>query len=398
MSSIQESLGPISSAAVDPRLAPHLESGETVLWQNQPRQGSFFGPGQILTSVGLIALGLILASGIVGPQLPELSRYVPAAAASGTGLFLLITNWNRRATLWAYAITDRRLLSVLKDKVVRSLTPGELDRFELRIKRDTVYWLKLANHNRSSNSGHGTSRGPDGVLVGFHGQGDAQATRSLIETWRQAYSDRASASAAAFVDTMSAAKANAQADGRTAPPPGVLRVNHSQTGLTLDVLPDWKVTVKSRQDGPLRLFGVQVLPRIIRDGPEHPYSESVGSWNYLSVRGAPEAGLELTILDRPLDITLEKILNDPLSDVVGTKVLSSTPDLQIGPFRGFSVVRRMPGKEVRSVEALSAPSMLRQVWLARGDMHLELRGYALENQPDVQNAIDAMVDSLGMQS
>lgn len=396
MSQMQESLDPISSASVNPRLQPHLEPGERVLWQNQPRQGSFFGPGQILTSVALIALGLILASGIVGPQLPELSRYVPAAAASGTGLLLLITNWNRRATLWAYAITDRRLLSVLKDKVVRSLTPGELDHFQLRVKRDTVYWLKLANRNR--NSGHGTSRGPDGVLVGFHGQSDAQATRLLIETWRQTYSGRASASAASFVETMSAAKANAPADGRPAPPPGVLRVSHAQTGLSLDVLPDWKVTVKSRQDGPLRLLGVQLLPRVIRDGPEHPYSESVGSWNYLSVRGAPEAGLELTILDGPLDITLDKILNDPLSDVLGTIVLSSTPDLQIGPFRGFSVVRRMPGKAVRSVEALSAPSMLRQVWLARGDMHLELRGYALENQPDVQNAIDAMVDSLRMQS
>lgn len=388
---MQERPDPVSPKAVDPRLVPHLEPGETVLWQNQPKPGSFFGPPQIAGGLALIALGIVLASGLIGPQLPEASRYAPAAAAAGTGLLLLITRWSRRAALWTYAITDRRLLSVLKGEVIRSVTPEQLDRFDLRIKGDTVYWLKLIKRNLDGSPG--TERGPDGMLVGFHGQSDPEATRARIESWRQSFSERASASAAAFAEQMKSAATAAPGEATPPPPAGVLRVSHPGTGLGLDVLPDWKVTIKTRHDGPLRIFGVKVLPRIIRDGPERPYGDP-GGWNFLSVRGAPESGLDLTIHDRPLETTLDAILNDPFTKITGAEILSSDPDLQIGRFRGFSVIRRMPGKEVRNVEALSAPAMLRQVWLGHEGMSLELQGYALENQPDVQNAIDAMVDSL----
>jgi hypothetical protein len=40
--------------------------------------------------------------------------------------------------------------------------------------------------------------------------------------------------------------------------------------------------------------------------------------------------------------------------------------------------------------------MLRQIWLSLGGQSLELMGYALENQPEVQRAIDAMVSSLSL--
>lgn len=46
------------------------------------------------------------------------------------------------------------------------------------------------------------------------------------------------------------------------------------------------------------------------------------------------------------------------------------------------------------MQALSAPAMLRKVWLGHDGMSLELQGYTLESQPEIQNAIDAMVDSL----
>ena len=40
--------------------------------------------------------------------------------------------------------------------------------------------------------------------------------------------------------------------------------------------------------------------------------------------------------------------------------------------------------------------MLRQIWLSRGDTSLELKGYALASQPDIQRAIDAMVGSIAL--
>lgn len=387
-------LRPHAATDIDPRIAPHLAPGETVLWQTRPKPATFIGPTQIGEALALIALGIVLASGVVGGLPRGASIYVPAAAAVGVGLLLLATGWAKRGELWSYAITDRRLLSVLKGKVIRSLTPEKLDSYTLRIEGDTLYWLKLIRND--SGVGSDEQRGPDGRLVGFHGLPDPQATKALIERWRADISARAATSAAAFVETMAAASGATGGEAAAAPPPGVRRVIHPGTGLSLDVLPDWKVTVRTRHDGPLRIFGVQILPRIIRNGPDRPYGDGE-DWNYLSVSGAPEAGLELTIHDRPLDTTLDAVLNDPFTKLTGTRILDTDPDLRVGPFKGFSVIRQMSAAlQIKNGPQLSGPSMLRQIWLSGGDRSIELQGYALASQPDIQRAIDAMVGSISV--
>jgi hypothetical protein len=388
---MQGRLSPVNPESVDPRIARHLEADEIVLWQDQPSSGSLPGTSHILAALALCALGLVIATGAVGPDMPSMSRYVPAAVTAGTGLWL-ITRWRSRAMFWSYAITDRRLVSVLRKKLIRSVTPGQLDRYKLQIKGDTVYWLRPNSRSRSSDPA--ANRGPDGSLIGFHGQADPRATKSIIENWRQDFSDRASSGAAAFVATMSTGTSTGDDTENAPPPAGALRVRHPASGLELAVLPDWKVTVKTRTDGPLKLFGFTVLPRLIRDSPERPY-EKGGDWNTLSVRGAPEAGLELTIYDKPLELTLDAVLNDPFTRITGTKILHSRPDLRIGPFTGFSVIRRMPAAtQIKSVPSLSAPAMLHQLWLSRNGTSLEVTGYALESQTGIQDAIDAMIASI----
>jgi hypothetical protein len=390
--SMPELLRPVKPEQVDPRLAIHLAAGETVLWQNQPKSGSFFGPSQILGAFALIIGGILVATGMVGPALSNTSRYVPAAVAVALGIFFLISRWRNRAEFWIYAITDRRLLSILRNKVIRSVTPDQLDRYQLRISGDTVYWLQPAVNNRGINSG--TKKGPDGSLIGFHGQPDAQATKSLIQNWRQGISAGASTEAAAFVKTMSATTVSGCAAGISSPPVGVTRISHPATGLCLDVMSDWQVTVRARTDGPLKLFGMTLLPRIIRDGPERPYGDGA-EWNMLSVRGAPEAGLDLTICDKPLALTLDAVLNDPFTKITGTEILDSTPDLRVGPFVGFSVIRQMSaGAQIKNVPSLSATALLHQVWLNHAGSSLEIIGYALESQTEVQDAIDAMIASI----
>lgn len=389
---MQGRLSPVNPEEVDPRLTHHLATGETVLWQNRPKAGSFFGPPQILGALALIALGIVIATGAMGTGVPPMSRYAPAAVAVILGLLLLISRWRRRAMFWSYAITDRRLLCVLRNKLIRSVTPEQLDLCKLRIKGDTVYWLTPNLRSRAIDSG--ANQGPDGSLIGFHGQTDPEATKTMIESWRQDISDLASAGAAAFVKTMSATASAGDDAANATPPVGALHVSHPTTDLKLEVLPDWNVTVKTRTDGPLQLFGFTVLPRIIRDGPERPYGDG-GDWNTLSVRGAPEAGLDLTIYDKPLELTLDAVLNDPFTKITGTKILHSKQDLQIGPFTGFSVIRMMPAAaQIKSVPSLSAPAMLHQVWLAHAGTSLEITGYALESQTAVQEAIDAMIASI----
>jgi hypothetical protein len=218
----------------------------------------------------------------------------------------------------------------------------------------------------------------------------------LIEHWRQSFSDIATTGAAAFVANMKSAASIGDDTEPGTLPAGVLRVSHPATGIKLDVLPDWKVTIKTRTDGPLQLFGFTLLPRIIRDSPERPYNGG-GEWNVLSVRGAPEAGLELTIHAKPLNLTLDAVLSDPFTKITGTRILHTRPDLRIGPFTGFSVIRVMPAAaQIKSVPALSAPAMLHQVWLSHNGTSLEVTGYALESQTDIQDAIDAMIASISM--
>ena len=386
-------LSPVQLESVDPRITRHLEPNEIVLWQHRPDAGSFPGPAHIFAGLALCLLGVLIAAGWVGPHLPAMSRYVPAAATGGAGLWL-INRWRSRAIFWSYAITNRRLVSILRNRLIRSVTPEQLDHYKLRIKGDTVYWL--TPNIRSRNSDSGANRGPDGSLIGFRGQIDPRATKLMIESWRQELSDLAATGAAAFLKTMSTRASTGDNTENAKPPAGVLRVSHLTSGLELDVLPDWKVTVKTRNDGPLTLFGFTILPRLIRDSPERPYG-SGDDWNTLSVRGAPEAGLDLTIYNKPLNLTLDGVLNDPFTRITSTKILHSRPNLQVGPFTGFSVIRTMPAAmQIKSVPALSAPAMLHQVWLTHNGTSLEVTGYALESQTDIQDAIDAMIASISL--
>ena len=62
--------------------------------------------------------------------------------------------------------------------------------------------------------------------------------------------------------------------------------------------------------------------------------------------------------------------------------------------KGFGVIRQMPAAaQIRNGSELSGLAMLSEIWLSLGGQSLELMGYALENQPEVQRAIDAMVNS-----
>ncbi|MBC7285340.1 hypothetical protein, partial [Hoeflea sp.] len=94
-------LTPIPRDRIDPRLLAHLEPGEQVLWQGQPRQGSFFGPGVAATGVGLVMAGILLAFGLGGHVLTSDLRRLWAILAVLAGLIILARGWSRRAGLWS---------------------------------------------------------------------------------------------------------------------------------------------------------------------------------------------------------------------------------------------------------------------------------------------------------
>ncbi|MDF0603466.1 hypothetical protein P1J78_22300 [Psychromarinibacter sp. C21-152] len=380
-------LQPLPDADIDRRIAAHLDPGETVLWQGTPRPATFVSPVGTLLCIGLIALGLAIFTGLIDryaffPAPPgSLQRLLPAAALVVVGGIVLASLWTRRGANWAYAITDRRLMSARGDTLVRSVEPGDISRFDTH--RDAVYWRTLDVPTRDRQSRNRESRYP-----GFHGQDDPQGMLRTLEDWREGFSRRAGDSAAAFV---AAAGTDAPAE---APPEGIRRLRHPATGLTLDIPADWEATVSQDRIGPLRLFGVTLLKRFDRPGEERPYEDGA-RWNRLTVRGAPDAGLTLIVLDEPLTKTLREVRDDPWARRLNLTFLKETPELEIGGLRGFSLVRQMPaGARLVGFGKVSAPVATRQAWLGHGAMHLEIVGMARLDQPDVQRAVDAMIDSI----
>lgn len=156
----------------------------------------------------------------------------------------------------------------------------------------------------------------------------------------------------------------------------------------------WQIMVSNDYDGPLRLFGFTILPRIIRTREERVYGEGK-PWTTLKVRGVPDAGLSLVVRATPLTQTLDGVVNDPWNKRLGLEFLRRTPDLRIGPLEGFSVLRKMPGGAMLTgFGRVNNPVATRMVWLGRGNTSVELTGMARLDQPQVQDAIDAMVDTL----
>jgi hypothetical protein len=390
-------LTPIPRSRIDPRLLTHLEPGEQVLWQGQPQSSSFFGPGIVATGVGLIMVGALLAFGLGGHVLTSNMRQLSAILSVLAGLTILIRGWSRRAELWSYAVTDRRLLSVLGRRLIRSVEAPQLDRLGLKIHGNTVYWASL-HENQTLTFDKSLLRGPDGKFIGFHGQSDPEAIKTMIEAWRLAMSDRAAVEGKSFVRASAApGRSNEKnAQGTLGPAEGARRVLHPGTGLTIDVPSQWEVLVSNRREGPLKLFGLTLLPKFIRESEAIPYAPDA-EWNKLQVRAAPEAGMSLILSGESLAATPDSVRNDPWTGLTGSEILRIDDNLDIGPFTGFGAVRVLPaGARIRSNEAVSAPAIHRQIWLQGAGLSLEIQGYALESQADIQKAIEAMIGSLGM--
>ena len=377
-------LEPIADAAVDPMIGPHLERGETVLWQGRPEVPSFGNlAGMVLAAAG-IAFGLLLLAGLGPVVLPALalgtgSTLVPGLAFILFGGLFLWLGWLDRDANWRFAITDRRLLVVRGAKLFRYALPGEIRR--VRIRGRTVYW------NRET-SASGSEDRRSGRYIGFRGMRDPEAMKAAIEDWQEGFSRRAAATASAF--TAAAQGADPQATGIT-------RVLHPETGLHIDVPSEWQITVDNSYDGPLRLFGITILPRVIRPAEERPYGDGK-PWTTLNVRGAPDAGLHMVVRDGPLTQTLDAVVNDPWNARLGLEILQTTPDLRVGPFEGFSLVRTMRGGAVLTgFGRVENPVATRMIWLGSGNRSVEIMGMARLDMEDVQYAIDAMVNSLGYQ-
>ena len=386
----------IQTSEIDPRISAHLLPGEQVLWQGAPRKDTFFGPPQFAVFGGLVAVGVALAAGLLDGAFPALAgssdamRYLPALAAIVDAALIAQRDWMRRGPLWSYAITDRRLLSILGGRVVRSLTPAELDQTRLEIEGDTVYWARSPRKSDDHSVPDGFRRGPDHPLIGFHGQDDPNALRQRIRAWRAGLTASKVAQTQAFLTEAPEpvpmpAEAATPADAPETEPGWYL---HGETGVSLRVPEGWEVTVCQRTAKKVPLLGT-----VMNESEPQPYSGPAG-WNLLRAQGAPDALFNLYLRPGGIEKTLQEIVGDRWSGLAGLRLLDQEPDLVLpGGYRGFALRRLGPGAQAASSE--EAPeTVLHQAWLTNGQFALEVQASSPLDHPVYDAAITKMLHGI----
>lgn len=177
---------------------------------------------------------------------------------------------------------------------------------------------------------------------------------------------------------------------------GSLRVINRSLGFALDVPASWDLAVEQRYDGPLRLFGFTLLPRILRPGAPRAYrAEQQANWNCLTLRGGPAVGLDISAgCQGPLP-TLSSVTEDKWARLLSLRVSQVEEGVAINGLTGFAVVRNLPaGCDLTGFGTIAEPVVMRQWWLQGGGLNLEIRGVAPRDCRTVQDEMDAVVASI----
>ena len=182
------------------------------------------------------------------------------------------------------------------------------------------------------------------------------------------------------------------------PQAGSLSLVNPQLGFAVDLPAPWELNVEQRFDGPLRVFGVTLLPRVVREGKKRRYQPGDSQpWNCLTSRGGPSVGVDIKahyLGERELP-TPESVANDRWAKVLGVVAFHMEEGIKMGEFSGFAVVRRMPaGVNLLGFGMLPVEVYLRQWWLQGPGLSLEIQGVAPTDAPVLQETVDLIVKSL----
>ncbi|QIB67258.1 hypothetical protein [Kineobactrum salinum] len=187
--------------------------------------------------------------------------------------------------------------------------------------------------------------------------------------------------------------------GSAAPPRaegGRQRVVNHRLGFSLVVPSNWELAVEQRYDGPLRLFGFTLIPRILRPGTPRSYrGDEEAGWNCLTLRGGTAAGLDISVCRRRPLPTPANVMNDKWARVLNLRACHMEENVSINDLAGFAVVRNLPGgSELTGFGAIAEPVVMRQWWLQGDGLSVEIRGVAPRQCSALQDAMDEVVASI----
>lgn len=401
-------------AEIKQRVSEFLHQNESILWLGKPTSGSTFPPLLVGLAVLLTVAGTSLFAGLwltlPAAVLEQFSFIIslankpllPAAIMTSAGLFLGATAWHRRPSQWAYAITDRRLLVVFGNKLLREKTPRQL-KYVRATKRQSdrgdIYWQIRSGQHRSAfdEDGKPANRGPDGRYVGFKGQENAEQLCTEILKWqKQALESELEISTASAEDYLSSVDPVEAIKPTHVSSRGSQTIHNRELGFSVDVPAGWVTQVSQRKKGILPFLKISFLDNLYRDAAFKPYAENL-SWNLLITQGTAESWLEIYASPGTLSTDWNAVINNPWAARFNQKIISQVPNLTLEEFKGFSITRSMSqGVTIPNYGTTKTDIHIQMTWLSDGKLAFEFRAIAPAHSATLQQTVATIPTSLRM--
>jgi hypothetical protein len=358
----------------DPRLAPHLEPGERVLWQGWPE---FAGLLSFATFGPLLFAGLIFVGGPFIVTLTadgEVPLFFPFITLAGFAGVTVLVVWMKRkeAAETVYALTDRRALHVQGGALRRAEGPEKVE--QVRIARrgashGDVFW-----RTERRTTGGGQNRSSRTVRIGFNGVPEPESVAARITAWKEEIVARSAALAARFADAAEAGTLEAMVEAREAK-----RVSAAEAGVAFLAPADW-----------LRVDGGMVAEFSLSGGLMQIVQAIAGGANTVRMMSPGGGAFQVTAGNGPPPQSFAEA-SQPKG---GFALLSADPEVRIGPWKGYAVAHRITGVTLFGFTMFASDVLQREIWLDLGGRHLAVKMAAPAEAHHLQRALDAMAQTL----
>jgi hypothetical protein len=359
---------------LDPRLAPHLEPGERVLWQGWPEFAGLmslwsFAPF-VFAALAFLVGPLIIAL-TAGDNAVLVMPVLTTPVILGT-LALVVWMKRKEARETVYALTDRRALQVQGSRLRRAEGPEKVRQVMIArrgLAHGDVYW-----RTERRRSGSGKTRRTRTVLVGFLGVPQPETVAERVSAWKSEVVARSAELAARFADAVEQGRIEEMAQAGEAK-----RVVAPAAGVAFFAPCDW-----SRADD-------GVASEISLQGGFLQMLQAIaGGGDRLRVLSPGGGAFQVTAEDGPPPQSFEQA-SQPRG---GFELISADPEVRIGPWTGYAVAHKAAGVNLFGFTLFASDVLQREIWLDLGGRHLAVKMAAPADAHDVQRALDAMAATL----
>ncbi|MFN6954677.1 MAG: hypothetical protein ACK4PG_07770 [Acetobacteraceae bacterium] len=358
----------------DPRLAPHLEPGERVLWQGWPE----FAGLMSYSTIGTLAFMAFIFVG--GPLIITLTAeediplFIPFLSLPIFVAVIALVVWMKKkeARETVYALTDRRALHVQGGSLRRAEGPQRIERVQVARRGSShgdVFW-----RTERRTTGSGKNRSTKTVRIGFLGVPQPDAVAEHVTAWKAERLARSAELAARFADAAEDGRIEEMVQAREAK-----RVSAPEAGVTFFAPADWT-----------RVDGGMVAEISLRGGLMQMVQAITSGANTVRMMSPGGGAFQVTAGNGPPPQTFEQA-SQPRG---GFQLLSADPQVRIGPWTGYAVARKLTGVNLFGFTMFASDVLEREIWLDLGGRHLMVKMAAPTDAHDLQRALDAMAQTL----